>query len=133
MDGLPVTIRLLDPPLHEFLPDLTELSVKVASTTSATDEPNTDSRLLSVQRLHEQNPMLGLRGRPARHRIPACSDAGRAILEAAATGSCAAATRAGDHDPAGGAVRSSTCHAEIDRGRADGQEERGKSRSPSAR
>ena len=30
MDGLPVTVRLLDPPLHEFLPDLTELSVKVA-------------------------------------------------------------------------------------------------------
>ena len=30
MDGLPVTIRLIDPPLHEFLPDLTELSVKIA-------------------------------------------------------------------------------------------------------
>ena len=30
MDGLPVTIRLIDPPLHEFLPDYTELSVKVA-------------------------------------------------------------------------------------------------------
>jgi pyruvate,orthophosphate dikinase len=30
MDGLPVTVRLLDPPLHEFLPDLTELSVEVA-------------------------------------------------------------------------------------------------------
>ena len=30
MDGLPVTIRLLDPPLHEFLPDITELSVRVA-------------------------------------------------------------------------------------------------------
>ena len=31
MDGLPTTIRLIDPPLHEFLPDLTELAVKVAS------------------------------------------------------------------------------------------------------
>jgi pyruvate,orthophosphate dikinase len=61
MDGLPVTIRLLDPPLHEFLPDLTELSVKVAlAGDQATDE---DQKLLDeVRRLHEQNPMLGLRG-----------------------------------------------------------------------
>jgi pyruvate,orthophosphate dikinase len=61
MDGLPVTIRLIDPPLHEFLPDLTELSVKVAlAGDAATDS---DRRLLdAVRRLHEQNPMLGLRG-----------------------------------------------------------------------
>ena len=61
MDGLPVTIRLLDPPLHEFLPDLTELSVKVAlAGDKATDQ---DRKLLDeVRRLHEQNPMLGLRG-----------------------------------------------------------------------
>ncbi len=61
MDGLPVTIRLLDPPLHEFLPDLTELSVKVAlAGDAATAE---DRKLLeAVRRLHEQNPMLGLRG-----------------------------------------------------------------------
>ncbi len=61
MDGLPVTIRLLDPPLHEFLPDLTELSVKVAlAGDQATDK---DRKLLEeVRRLHEQNPMLGLRG-----------------------------------------------------------------------
>src|SRR6185437_8046023 len=61
MDGLPVTIRLLDPPLHEFLPDLTELSVKVAlAGDKATDA---DRKLLDeVRRLHEQNPMLGLRG-----------------------------------------------------------------------
>ncbi len=61
MDGLPVTIRLLDPPLHEFLPDLTELSVKVAlAGDSATAK---DRKLLEeVRRLHEQNPMLGLRG-----------------------------------------------------------------------
>jgi pyruvate,orthophosphate dikinase len=59
MDGLPVTIRLIDPPLHEFLPDLTDLTVKVA-TGDASDD---DERLLeAVQRLHEQNPMLGLRG-----------------------------------------------------------------------
>ncbi|MEO3858589.1 pyruvate, phosphate dikinase [Acrocarpospora sp. B8E8] len=59
MAGLPVTIRLIDPPLHEFLPDLVELSVKVA-TGAGTDK---DARLLAaVKRLHEQNPMLGLRG-----------------------------------------------------------------------
>jgi pyruvate,orthophosphate dikinase len=61
MDGLPTTIRLLDPPLHEFLPDLTELSVKIAlAGDNATDQ---DRKLLdAVRRLHEQNPMLGLRG-----------------------------------------------------------------------
>jgi len=61
MDGLPVTIRLIDPPLHEFLPDLTELSVKVALAGDSATE--TDRKLLeAVRRLHEQNPMLGLRG-----------------------------------------------------------------------
>jgi pyruvate,orthophosphate dikinase len=61
MDGLPVTIRLLDPPLHEFLPDLTELSVKIAL---AGDKATAKDRKLldAVRRLHEQNPMLGLRG-----------------------------------------------------------------------
>ncbi|HET9896378.1 MAG TPA: pyruvate, phosphate dikinase [Streptosporangiaceae bacterium] len=61
MDGLPVTIRLLDPPLHEFLPDLTELSVKIALDGDKATEK--DKKLLdAVRRLHEQNPMLGLRG-----------------------------------------------------------------------
>ncbi|ADG87906.1 pyruvate, phosphate dikinase [Thermobispora bispora] len=61
MDGLPVTIRLIDPPLHEFLPDLTELAVKVATAGEAASER--DRKLLeAVKRLHEQNPMLGLRG-----------------------------------------------------------------------
>jgi pyruvate,orthophosphate dikinase len=61
MDGLPVTIRLIDPPLHEFLPDLTDLSVKVAL---AGDQASEQDRTLldAVRRLHEQNPMLGLRG-----------------------------------------------------------------------
>ena len=61
MDSMPVTIRLIDPPLHEFLPDLTEISVKVAlAGDSATAK---DRKLLeAVRRLHEQNPMLGLRG-----------------------------------------------------------------------
>jgi len=61
MDGLPVTIRTIDPPLHEFLPDLTELSVEVALAGEAATEK--DKQLLTaVRRLHEQNPMLGLRG-----------------------------------------------------------------------
>jgi pyruvate,orthophosphate dikinase len=61
MDGVPVTIRLIDPPLHEFLPDYTELSVKIALAGDEATEQ--DLRLLEeVRRLHEQNPMLGLRG-----------------------------------------------------------------------
>ena len=63
MGGLPVTVRLLDPPLHEFLPDLTELSVRVAVAEARGEEHENDLRLLqAVHRLHEQNPMLGLRG-----------------------------------------------------------------------
>ncbi|MEV1168634.1 pyruvate, phosphate dikinase [Nonomuraea sp. NPDC049784] len=59
MGGAPVTVRLIDPPLHEFLPDIVDLSVK-AATDEATEK---DRRLLAaVKRLHEQNPMLGLRG-----------------------------------------------------------------------
>ncbi|MEZ5119731.1 MAG: pyruvate, phosphate dikinase [Candidatus Nanopelagicales bacterium] len=63
MDGLPVTIRLIDPPLHEFLPDLTELSVRVAVAEEHGKPNEADLRLLrAVRRLHESNPMLGLRG-----------------------------------------------------------------------
>ncbi|MBE3009964.1 pyruvate, phosphate dikinase [Microbispora sp. NEAU-D428] len=65
MRGLPVTIRLIDPPLHEFLPDLTDLAVKVALAEERAGEraDDRDRRLLdAVKRLHEQNPMLGLRG-----------------------------------------------------------------------
>ena len=63
MDGLPVTIRLLDPPLHEFLPDYTELSVRVAvAQAEGRADANDLALLAAVQRLHESNPMLGLRG-----------------------------------------------------------------------
>ncbi len=63
MDGLPVTIRLLDPPLHEFLPDRTELAVRVARAEERGEEVEADLRLLqAVNRLSESNPMLGLRG-----------------------------------------------------------------------
>ncbi len=86
MDGLPVTVRLIDPPLHEFLPDLTELSVRIALAERDGAPVERDHRLLdSVRRLHEQNPMLGLRGVrlgiviPGLFRMQA-----RALLEAAA-------------------------------------------------
>jgi len=63
MDGLPVTIRLLDPPLHEFLPDFTDLSVRVALAEERGEPRPADLALLAAShRLHEQNPMLGLRG-----------------------------------------------------------------------
>ena len=64
MDGLPVTVRLLDPPLHEFLPDYVELQVEVA-VAEATGQPVDPKRLAlleHVRRLHESNPMIGLRG-----------------------------------------------------------------------
>jgi pyruvate, orthophosphate dikinase len=86
MDGLPVTIRLLDPPLHEFLPDLTELSVRVAVAESRGEPRENDLRMLqAVHRLHEQNPMLGLRGVRLGVVIPGLFEMqSRAILEAAA-------------------------------------------------
>ncbi len=84
MDGLPVTIRLIDPPLHEFLPDLTDMSVKVALAGDQATEK--DRKLLeAVRRLHEQNPMLGLRGVRLLLVIPGLLDMQvRAIAEAAA-------------------------------------------------
>jgi pyruvate, orthophosphate dikinase len=59
MDGLPVTIRLIDPPLHEFLPSLEELAVRVATGQASGHD---EELLAAVRRMHEQNPMLGLRG-----------------------------------------------------------------------
>lgn len=66
MGGRPVTIRLIDPPLHEFLPPLTELLVEV--TEMRCKDPNNpeleekEALLRKVQDMHEANPMLGLRG-----------------------------------------------------------------------
>jgi pyruvate,orthophosphate dikinase len=87
MDGLPVTIRLIDPPLHEFLPDLTELSVRWRSprprrVRRADDRQDCCRR---SNRLHEQNPMLGLRGVRLGLVMPGLfAMQVRAILEAAA-------------------------------------------------
>ncbi|GAA4713345.1 pyruvate, phosphate dikinase [Phytohabitans rumicis] len=63
MDDLPVTVRLIDPPLHEFLPSLEELAVHVAVAHERGEDAGKDEALLvAVRRMHEQNPMLGLRG-----------------------------------------------------------------------
>jgi pyruvate,orthophosphate dikinase len=63
MDGYVTTIRLLDPPLHEFLPDLGELKVKSAlgHERKKVDQEN-EELLQAVMKMHESNPMLGLRG-----------------------------------------------------------------------
>ena len=63
MDGLPVVIRLIDPPLHEFLPNLEEQLVKVTRAESSGGAGEEDRDLLrTIKSMHEQNPMLGLRG-----------------------------------------------------------------------
>ncbi|MEV5881219.1 pyruvate, phosphate dikinase [Streptomyces sp. NPDC052020] len=95
MDGLPVTIRLLDPPLHEFLPDITELSVRVALAESREEPHENELRLLqAVHRLHEQNPMLGLRGVRLGLVIP-----GLFTMQVRAIAEAAAARRAAKGDP----------------------------------
>ncbi len=64
MRGLPVTIRLLDPPLHEFLPDLPELRADVerARIEELPELPELERVLARVEEIHEGNPMLGTRG-----------------------------------------------------------------------
>jgi pyruvate,orthophosphate dikinase len=86
MDGLPVTIRLIDPPLHEFLPDYTDLAVEVAlHDERGTHDTKEHTLLEAVKRLHEENPMLGLRGVRLGIVIPGLfAMQARAILEAAA-------------------------------------------------
>ena len=82
MDGLPVTVRLLDPPLHEFLPSTEELAIK-AATEGLTDE---EAELFeAAKQWHEFNPMLGTRGvrlgvvKPGLYAMQV-----RALMEAAA-------------------------------------------------
>jgi pyruvate,orthophosphate dikinase len=62
MDGRPVTIRLLDPPRHEFLPDIVELTAKAAAADAHGLPFPGQARLTHARRLQEQNPMLGVRG-----------------------------------------------------------------------
>ena len=105
MDGLPVTIRLLDPPLHEFLPKREKLMVDIASLPSASPKQKKDlvdeyrdygakgvgdlkkilpELLARVEELHEFNPMLGLRGCRLGITYPEITEMqARAIFEAA--------------------------------------------------
>ncbi len=66
MDGLPVVIRLIDPPLHEFLPSLEDLLVETTELRVRGNNPQElaqkEELLTQVESMHEQNPMLGLRG-----------------------------------------------------------------------
>ena len=110
MDGLPVIIRLVDPPLHEFLPTFEELTKRITdgkiriSAAGSLDEMdailgrlrNDEDLLRRVQALHESNPMLGLRGVRLAIRYPEILQMqARAIFEAA----CDAAEAGGDPRP----------------------------------
>ena len=96
MDGKPMTVRLVDPPLHEFLPDLTTLEIQtaVAKATGQEISPEQEHLLTEVRRLHEQNPMLGLRGVRLGLALP-----GLFLLQAAALGEAAAELRKEGLDP----------------------------------
>ncbi|WP_425955787.1 pyruvate, phosphate dikinase [Xylanimonas sp. McL0601] len=89
MTGLPVTIRLIDPPLHEFLPDLVEQSLLVQRLEAAGSTPSDElgaarDLLAHVKRLHELNPMLGTRGVRLSLLYPEiCEMQTRAIIRAA--------------------------------------------------
>jgi pyruvate,orthophosphate dikinase len=110
MDGLPVIIRLVDPPLHEFLPTFEELTKRITdgkiriSAAGSLDEVdailgrlrNDEDLVRRVQALHESNPMLGLRGVRLAIRYPEILQMqARAIFEAA----CDAAEAGGDPRP----------------------------------
>ena len=90
MDGLPVTIRLIDPPLHEFLPSHTTLLQEVTELRVRGNNPSLlaekQRMLAAVESMHEANPMLGLRGVRLGIHIPELTRMQvRAIFEAACT------------------------------------------------
>ncbi|MBK5287174.1 MAG: pyruvate, phosphate dikinase, partial [Acidimicrobiia bacterium] len=85
MDGMPVTVRLLDPPLHEFLPRHAEvLGRQVDAYINGVNDPEADRLMHALKRWEEQNPMLGTRGcrlgilKPGLYRMQV-----RALIEAA--------------------------------------------------
>ena len=127
MDGLPVVVRLIDPPLHEFLPNLEEQLVKV---TRAGDAASEEDKLLlqTIQSMHEQNPMLGLRGVRLGLMIPDfVKIQTRAILNAQV-----AVKKAGGHpiakidDPAGGPCERAGHHSRHPGGRGHGHRGQGR-------
>jgi pyruvate,orthophosphate dikinase len=96
MDGLPVTVRLIDPPLHEFLPTLEDSPSRSPSPRRPAGSRPRWRLLAAVRRMHEQNPMLGLRGVRLGLVVPGLfAMQVRAIAEAAAAG----ARRGGDPRP----------------------------------
>ncbi|MGD2027275.1 MAG: pyruvate, phosphate dikinase [Anaerolineales bacterium] len=86
MTGLPVIVRLIDPPLHEFMPDEQELLEAVIENRLKGEEDAAKEDLLSsVQAMHESNPMMGLRGIRLSVMMPEIVEMQvRAIFEAAA-------------------------------------------------
>ena len=128
MDGFPVTVRLLDPPLHEFVPK-TEADAEALAASSGVP---LDRLKAKIEALHEMNPMLGHRGCRLGITYPEIYDMQvRAIMEAA----CAVAARrrrraAGDHDPAGrhrrGTEPAARARREGRRGRAGERRDQGR-------
>ncbi len=88
MDGLPVIIRLIDPPLHEFLPDICELQEEVVTMRAQGETEGLaekEALLKDVESLHESNPMMGMRGVRLSIVMPEIVEMQvRAIFEAAA-------------------------------------------------
>jgi pyruvate,orthophosphate dikinase len=88
MDGLPVIVRLIDPPLHEFLPSHEDLLVEVTELRIKGDDPAElaakEEMLAAVEGMRESNPMLGLRGVRLGIHMPGVTQMQvRAIIEAA--------------------------------------------------
>jgi pyruvate,orthophosphate dikinase len=85
MDGLTVAIRLVDPPRHEFLPDLVGLATRDAVARARGEPPADPERLAAVRRLHEAEPLLGTRGVRLGLLLPELTAAQlHALVEAAA-------------------------------------------------
>jgi pyruvate,orthophosphate dikinase len=93
MSGLPVIIRLIDPPLHEFLPGAEELESELAVLSDEAEIARVNKTLARVEELHEENPMLGFRGVRLGILMPEISQMqARAIFEAACDAAANGAT-----------------------------------------
>ena len=117
MDGLPVTVRLLDPPLHEFLPDLVELEVRERTGGLGDDERQL---LEAARRWSETNPMIGTRGVRLGYLKPGLY---QMQVRALVRGGRRAARRGrepdrGDHDPVDGDRRRAGRRPRLGHGRA---------------